>query len=275
MFETLDLLEALPPLQRPKVVDRNNYLFLVLLFPVYNRETKQIEPHEIDFFITNETLVTIHDSSLLPVNDVFDSCAATAESKHLCLSGTPMTLLIEVLRALLASQSPMLVHIGHDIDEVEKNIFDARRKGTILEILRIKTNIASYRKAIGGHKNIIQHMVHMAEHRFPSDKLHLFMEHLIDQTVEFWDLLDTYKDTIDAIHSSHQTIIEARLNDVMRVLTMISVIIFPLNFIAAFFAMPSSRMPIIHSPNGVWIVSGLMALVTGVLVYYFVKKKWV
>jgi len=273
-FETIDLLEALPPLLHSKIVERPNYLFMVLLFPEYNRATKQIEPHEVDFYITADTLVTVHDSALAVVNENFDACAATAKSKHICLSGTPVTLLVELLRGLLTSLSPMLVHIGRDIDEVEKNIFDAQRKGTILEILRIKTNIANFRKTIGAHKNVISHLVRMSETRFPGEKMHLFLEHLVEQTKEIWDLLDTYKETIDAVHSSHQTILEARLNDVMRVLTMISVIVFPITWIANLFMIPAKDVPIVHGAYGFWIICGLMGLTVIGLITYFKRKRW-
>ncbi len=196
----LDLKDCLPPLQRPKLVSRPNYLFMILLFPVFDRKSRVIHASEIDFFITSNTLVTVHTNELTPLKELFAQCEGKIQRYF-----SPAAVLYEILNQLLSGCFPMLVHISTDIDDVENKMRTEFEKGTITEILRIKTNIVNFRKAMQPHKQVIRTLIAEAPKFLPIESLQIYFNNLVSYTKEIWDLLDNYKDTIDALRSEEHT----------------------------------------------------------------------
>lgn len=268
-FHPVDLKECLPPLQRPKLVKRPDYLFMVLLFPVFDRQTRVIHAAEIDFFITKNTLITVHTNELLPMGEVYSQC----QNKSSKCSNTA-ALLYEILNQLLLSCFPMLVHISTDIDNVENSLRTEFEKGTITEILRIKTNIVNFRKAMQPHKQVIRSLIIEAPKFFPTKQLIVYFDNLVSHTKEIWDLLDIYKDTIDALHGTNVSLIDFRINEIMKTLTIFSVIVFPLTLLAAIFGMNTINMPFADHPYGFWIILTLMLFGALGLLWFFKRKKW-
>lgn len=268
-FHELDLKDCLPPLQRPKLVVRPEYLFMILLFPVFDKKTKVLHASEVDFFITKKTLVTVNNNELPPLREIFSGCQ---NKKEKCAN--PTDLLHKILHELLISCFPMLVHISTDIDNVETKLRSEFEKGTITEILRIKTNIVNFRKAMQPHKQVIRTLVAEAPKFFPTQKMKIYFENLVNNTKEIWDLLDNYKETIDALHGTNASLIDFRINEIMKTLTIFSVIVFPLTLLAAVFGMDTPGMPLTDHPYGFWIILGGMAFGALGLLFFFEKKKW-
>lgn len=269
-FDEMDLKDCLPPLQRPKLVSHLDYLFMILLFPVFDRKTRVIHASEVDFFITPRSLVTVNTGDLPALKEIFGKCG---EKKINC--GDPTSLLYEILHQLLLSCFPMLVHISTDIDTVETKLRSEFEKGTITEILRIKTNIVNFRKAMQPHKQVIRALIAEERKSFPTKKLKTYFENLVNYTKEIWDLLDNYKDTIDALHETNVSLIDFRINEIMKTLTIFSVIVFPLTLLAAIFGMNTlGGMPFVGHEHGFWIILGLMFCGAIGLLYFFEKKKW-
>jgi len=268
-FHEIDLKDCLPPLQRPKLVVRKNYLFMILLFPVFDRKTRVLHASEVDFFITPKTLLTVSSNELAPLQEIFSGCKS---KKGKC--GNPADLLHEILNELLLSCFPMLVHISNDIDNVENRMRSEFEKGTITEILRIKTNIVNFRKAMQPHKQVIRALVAEAPKFFPTKKIKIYFDNLINYTKEIWDLLDNYKDTIDALHGTNVSLIDFRINEIMKTLTIFSVIVFPLTLLAAIFGMDLPGMPLVNQPYGFWIVLSIMLFGTLGLLWFFEKRRW-
>lgn len=268
-FHELDLKDCLPPLQRPKLVVRPNYLFMILLFPVFDRKTGVLRASEVDFFITPKALITVNSNDIIPLQEIFGKCRA---KKNKC-TNVP-DLLHEILHELLMSCFPMLVHISTDIDNVENKLRSEFEKGTITEILRIKTNIVDFRKAMQPHKQVIRTLVAQAPNFFPTQKIKIYFDNLINYTKEIWDLLDNYKDTIDALHETNVSLIDFRINEIMKTLTIFSVIVFPLTLLAAIFGMNTPGMPLTDHPYGFWIILGGMILGALGFLWFFERKRW-
>jgi len=275
-FNNLELKDCLPPNQRPKLVERENYLFLVLLFPVYHRESREIRPVEIDLFISKNFLVTVHNNELPSIKKLFDETRENPEYYDQLLSGGPANIIYEVLNDLVDYCFPMLVHINNDIDIVSSQVFkkENQKIQTIYEVAIIKQNIINFSKAIQGHKKIIKQLIDKTDRFFPNLKLNLYFENLITKIEEIWDLLSTNRETINSIHELKISLSSYRLNQIIKILTIISVIFMPINLIAFLFGMKTNYHPIVGQPYDFWIILGLMALVASFLILVFKKKRW-
>ncbi|MFA5076299.1 MAG: magnesium transporter CorA family protein [Patescibacteria group bacterium] len=273
-FHSLDLQDCLPPNQRPKLVERQEYIFMILLFPVYNRKTKEIKPVEIDLFISHNLLVTVHDNQLAPIRELFSHCQKNKAFREEIFSQGVSSILYEILNRLLNYCFPMLVHINNDIEEAENKIFNRQGHGMIIEISNIKRNIVNFRRAMQAHKNVIKKLVEATSRFFVNVKLNVYYSNLIDVSKEIWDLLENNRETINALHETQQSLSSYRLNQVIKALTIISVVMLPVHLVAFIFSMDAIYTPIVGSPYDFWIILGIMIVVAGSLLTAFRKKGW-
>ena len=262
--------------QRPKLIIRPNYLFLVLLFPVYNRKKREIIPAEIDIFITKDHLITIHYNQLVPLADLLKSCLENKNEKDLYLSENPLMLLHEILERLYISEFPMLDHISVDINNIEKNIFDGKEREMVKEILIIKRNIVYFRQIMQAHRTILLQLIKNQTRTNGQDvKITNYYHDLIDHVQNIWDLLENYQQTINALEDTNSSLVTFKLNDIMRTLTIFSVIVFPLTLLASIFGMNAKFMPIIGNNLDFWKILGIMAIASISMFLYFKHKKWI
>jgi magnesium transporter len=277
-FNQLDLNDsyAHKHAERPKINFRPDYIFLILLFPVYNRQTREIKPAEIDIYITKDHLITLHYNRLQPFKDFFQSCLDKKLYKENYLNQSPAMLLYEILDQLYQSIYPMIDHLSLNIDNIEKNMFLAKERQMVTEILIIKRNIVYFRKIMQVHKNILKKMCTQHSIVFNYKENHpIFYNDLLDYTKNIWDLLENYQQTINALEDTNNALVTFKLNDIMRTLTIFSVIVFPLTLMAAIFGMNTSFMPIVGHPYDFWIILSIMGTATLLMFLYFKHKKWI
>ncbi|MBI5621396.1 magnesium transporter CorA family protein [Candidatus Falkowbacteria bacterium] len=271
-FHYLDLKDCLPPNQRPKLVEHPTYLFMVLLFPVYNRKTKEIKTAEIDFFISNNYLITIHDGQSPVLRELFTECQKNRSLSFL-QEHDPSGLIYEALNRLFKACFPMLLHINNDIENIEAHIFEENSPRLIYDVVLIKKNIVTFRKTMQAHKGVIRRLVDVSGRFFPNIKLDLYFKDLIEQTKEIWDFLENQRDTISALYESQSSIASYRLNSIIKVLTIISVIFMPINLLAFLFGMDTPH-PLMDTAYGFWIVVGFMTIIGLLMIIGFKKKGW-
>lgn len=272
-FHPLDLKDCPPPLQRPKLIPRQDYLFLLLTFPVFNRKTKEIEPEEIDIFIKKDAVITVHNNKLQALQNFFGVLELN-KVHQADLMSSPARFLSQLLDTLFEACFPMLVHISNDIETVSRQVLKGYTKETIHEILRLKNNIVSFRKAMHPHKNLMLRLQNLAPNYFSIETHAHAFNRLVDQAKEIWDNLETYSYAIDSLHQTHTTLISFRLNQIVKTLTVFSVLIYILTFISNIFIIPAVAVPIIGRPYDFWIISGLMLAVGIIVIGIFKKKKW-
>ena len=157
-FHPINLEDCIINGQRPKIDIYKDYLFLVMLYPIYNRRTGEITAAEIDFFINKHYIITIHDSKLETVVSHFNHLKKRQNSheKNEFLSNNVMIVVYEILNKLVNHCFPMLDHISLDIHKTEKLIFRGREKDMVGKILASRRNVANFRRSMQAHKNILK-----------------------------------------------------------------------------------------------------------------------
>lgn len=269
-FHPVDVSEVPPPLQRPKVVHREGYIFMILPFPLFDYRTRIIRASEVDFFIAKGRLVTVNPDGLPAIQQVFNRFAVKGAKNQ-----NVAHVLLDLLNTLLEAQFPMLVHLSQDIDEIEQGLFKADQREVILELMRIKTNIVNVRKAMQGHKKVIRMLMAEADGVLPLARLTDYYNRLVDYTKEIWDTLEVQRDTIDALHEAHASLLENRTNEVMKTLTVFSVIIFPMTLVATLFAVRLDGMPWHGDPWGFFKLSATLVVLALLMYLYFKRKRWI
>lgn len=277
-FSEIDLKDVLPPMQRPKIVERDDYLFMILLFPVFSRATRKIRAVEVDFFIGRNLLVTTSSEDLFPLDDLFGQCRRGKDKtlRQTCASANPAELIYEILRRLEQYCFPISSHINADIDKVESEIFDVKnKKDTIFEVLRIKTNIVTFKKAMNRHTHVIQKFITAASRFLNTDKLDSYFKDLLERSEDLWQMLENYQDTIDAIHESHLSLLNHRSNVVMQVFTIFMTIIFSLELVISWITFDTQTLSFSSHPVSFLLVNTGLILIILVMIMFFRKRRWI
>ena len=274
-FSDADINESLPPFQRPKIIKRRDYYFIVLHFPIFDRESRRLGFTEVDFFLSASYVITVHENKLLTLEHLFDECKKDAVARDQYFNGTAVHLLFEMLSRLLDAIFPILLHINEDINLIDKKIF-LRVPGRAIaeEILRLKTNIVTFRRTMQGHRTVLERLIMYSGRELDLAAYQGYINSLREFTTEIWNMLESQKESIYALHEANESMLSLKTNHVMKTLTIISVITFPLTLLATLFAIRAPGTPLVNTTAGFWIILALVVALAGAMLYVFKKKDW-
>lgn len=274
-LNTSDIADCQPELQRPKVIARPNYLFAIFLFPVFNQSSRIIEQKEVDFFFTRNAIVTIHDDRIDDLGAFFNNLTRRPETVR-SFSHDLSALIAQILDELIDTGFPLLQKLSLDIDTLRGQVLhNHSNRGFVTDILHLKNNLVAFRKAAQPTEGLLTRIISaLPHHNGLSREAKLSFDRLIDHTHEINEHLEIYRDAIEAVEDTHSTMISFRLNDIVRVLTVFSVILLSLTFFTNLFIIEAVDTPIIGRPLDWWALIGIMTIGTLVAIGIFKKKKW-
>jgi len=259
--------------QRPIVRQCDDYLFMILHFPIFQDD--KIIPGEIEFFVGQGFLVTLHDNNIKALNNFFNICKKDGGSLLAYEFESSSVLLYELLEKLIKSCYGLLDKNSIAINEVEKLIFAQKQKKAVSHILSLRLNIINIRKIIQNHKNIMKKLMERETKYVPANKIKKYYGVLIEHAKRIWVTLENQKEMIEVLNSTNESLLNYRLSDIMKTLTIFSVIVFPLTLLAAIFGMNTMRgMPFVETENGFWIIIAIMLTGCFGMLLFFERKKW-
>ena len=275
-FTKQNLVDVATPPLRPKIEFYDDYIFIILLFPIYNRKNQAITSTEFDLFLSKDYLITIHKNHINSIKDYEQKIQTKPEFREKYNKKDSLYLALDILEESILDMFPMLNHIAWDIDSLDSQLFSGKERELINKILSIKRNIVDIRKSMQSHRDVFSELSDSYRDYFTSNKAEHRLKSIKKYTGDVWDQLENHKQTIDAIQETNESLITFRLNDIMKTLTIFSVIVFPLTLLAAIFGMNTiESMPFVNSPGGFWKVIIIMVVGTMIMFYYFRKHRWI
>jgi magnesium transporter len=280
-FHALDLEDVMSRNQRPKIDEYPEYLFIVLHFPVFDRSVGRLNAGELDMFVGPDYLVTIPNQPLQPVAYLFDRCRQKEELREQLFSKGSGFLLYRIIDDSFDYCFPMLRKIGNKLDALETEIFAGKSEEVVRDIFDVKQEIINFRKIARPQRPVLRDL-ERTKHRYlvarEGEDLEIYFDDIVDAHERIWDMLENYKEVVQALEETNESVISHRVNDILRVLTAISVIVLPLTLIASIFGMnvglPGGGDPATDSMTTFAIVAGVMfALLVG-MVAYFRRRGW-
>ncbi len=273
-FHPLDYQDIIGDSEHTKIETHLDYTLLVLLFPVYDRGSKEIRPGEVDFFVGKDYIVTVHDGSMYTLVKLVNSVHTEAESRKEHMSKNTGYLLHQILEALFKRSFPILDHISKDMTVIEKNIFHDLSVDMIEDISMMKRNIIDFRRIMKTHHLIIKRLMHKKEAYLNFTDSKNFYNNLLEHSENIWDILEIQKETIEALQDAHVSLAANRLNQTTKVVTVLSALFLPATFVIFVFSMHAPGLPFENRPNGGLIILGISLLSSLVMFFTFKAKKW-
>jgi magnesium transporter len=278
-WHPLDVEDVMSRRQRPKVdvyteEEAAGYVFAVLHFPVYDKAISRLNAGELDVFLGPNYLVTLPAVELRPVSLLFRRCLESEEFKRNLFARGSGRLFYEVLDDLYDYCFPILDKIGYKLEQIDEDIDDVgvRAKDLVRDIHKVKQEIISYRKIIKPQRPTLRQLERSIERFLPED-LELYFDDIVDASERIWDLLDNYKEVVEALEGTNESLISHQQNDILYVLTIFSAFMLPLTFLTGIFGM-NVTFPGFDTTGGFIGALLVMVFVVGGMLGFFRWKKW-
>jgi magnesium transporter len=170
----------------------------------------------------------------------------------------------------------MLRKIGNKLDAVEDEIFEGRSEEVVRDISNVKQEIINFRKVIRPQRTVLRDLESMKQ-RFlaarEGDDLEIYFDDIVDAHERIWDMLENYKEVVEALEETNESVISHRVNDILRVLTSISVVVLPLTLIASIWGM-NVGVPGEGDESDFYVIVGALALMFAAMIVYFRRRGW-
>jgi magnesium transporter len=271
-FHPLDYEDVFSRNQRPKVDEYDDYLFIVLHFPRYDKLVARLNAAELDLFVGQDFLITLPNEPLQPVEYLFERCRTSEEVRESLFSKGPGYLLYKIVDDCVDASFPMLRKIGNKLEHIEEDIFEGGHSEVVRDISNVKQEIINFRKIIRPQRAAFRDL-ERTKHRYLAEDLDIYFDDVVDASERIWDMLENYKEVIEGLEDTNESAISHRVNEVLRVLTAFSVVILPLTLVASIWGM-NVGVPGQGSTTAFWlIIAGMVAMLSGML-WFFRHRGW-
>jgi magnesium transporter len=272
-FHDLDHEDVRSRNQRPKIDEYDDYLFIILHLAMFDKRVGRLNAAELDIFVGEDFVITMPNEVLKPVEYLFERCKSHEETREQRMGQGTGYLLYTIVDDAFKSFFPMLRKIGLKLDSIEEDIFEeGRSREVVRDISNVKQEIINFRKIIRPQRAVLRDLERVKS-RFLSDELEVYFEDIVDSSERMWDMLENYKEVVEALEATNESVISHNVNDVLRVLTIFSVFFLPLTLISGIFGM-NNHIPGEGSTLGFWVVVGVMVSVIAGMWFYFRKRDW-
>ncbi|WP_248327162.1 magnesium/cobalt transporter CorA [Aquimarina acroporae] len=256
--------------QRPKIDEYEDYLFVVLKMLYFDQDQKLIIEH-ISFVLGDGFVLTFQESN----GDVFDTIRNRIRNdKGRIRSLGADYLLYALMDAVVDNYFNLTEAMADKIEELEDDLFEEKSKDDIThDIQNLKREILKIRRAVYPLREVVNRL-EKSEHKLISKKTQFYLRDLYDHIIQVSENVEIYRDMVWGLMDMYMTTISNKMNEVMKVLTIIATIFIPLTFLAGIYGMNFENIPELKYKYGYYIFWGALLIIFAGLVAYFKRKKW-
>jgi len=271
-FHPLDYEDVYSRNNRSKLDQYDDYVFIVLQFPLFEKESGRILTAELDLFMGPDYLITLPSVPLPPLAAMFERYREKEDLREATLSKGTGYLLYKIVDTSVDASFPMLRKMAVKLDRLEDDIFEGKSSEIVRDISEAKQEIINFRRIVRPQRAVLRDL-ERTKQRYLQEELEIYFDDISDAAERIWDTLENYKEVIEALESTNESVLSHRLNDSFRILTAASVVLLPLTLIASIFGM---NVPVPGEGQefaflGILVLMGVLLIL---LVAYFRRRGW-
>lgn len=266
--------ELITPTYQPRVLRYDGCIFFSIHIPLFDVKERTTFPGELDIILTKDHLITGHKHPIYQIQKFLDDLEKGEGKRRRYMDETPAHLLYALLEILLNSCFPKLRHIAEKIDQIETQVFAGHEKEMVFEISVVKRDILNFRRTLKPQRSLIESLIAMKHPYIPEDLL-VYFQDLIGTNIRVWNMLESNKETIEALEDTNNALLSNKLEQTMKVLTVFSAILLPLTVYSNVMSMNTSPLPFSGSSIGFWIHLTFMVVISAATIAIFKIKRWV
>lgn len=267
----LTLEDILDTSQRPKMEDFGRYLFIELNMLIWDQDLSQIQTEQVSLILGENYVVTFQENE----SDVFGPVRQRLRDdvSRLVTQGADY-LVYTLIDAIVDHYFVVLENLGEQIEFIEDELISDPDRGTIHTIHELKRELIFLRKSVWPLREIIGVLERGESALFQQSSL-IYLRDLYDHTIQIIDTVETFRDMVSGLLDIYLSSISNRMNEIMKVLTIISTVFIPLSFIVGLYGMNFVYMPELHWKWGYFAVWAVMILIVLGMLSFFRGKKWI
>lgn len=265
--------EMLSPNIAPKLQARGDTTVLILHFPALKHSHTEDHVQEIDFVLTNSALITVrYDTidALLHFGKVFE-VTTMLKKEHGSLTATG--LFLTMLDKLYGGVAHELDFLDRTMRDVEEKIFQGNEKEMVREISLIDRNLLSVRRALAPHAPLLTRAQPILS-LYANTETAVSFERIFDDLGYLTGRVQSAIESLRELRDTNDSLLHAKQNEVMKTLTILAFVTFPLTLIAGIFSMNTETTPIVGVPGDFWVITTVMLLATALMFAFFKYKHW-
>lgn len=270
-FHPLDIEDCRSKQQRPKIDIYEDYYFLILHFPYFDKINKFLKTKEVKIFWGEGYIITIGKSHWV-VKDLFNR----AKEEDFFEDDLPVSsdgLLYKILEKLMSETMFLISRIGNEVEHISVTLFNVKAEKTIERISVTRKNIILLDTIFKPQLRLFR--------KFESGDIKGFVENMedywgniLDYYQKMWDMIEDYEELIEGLSKTFDSMQTNRTNEIMKVLTFISTTLLPLTFLTGLYGM-NIGLPLENNPNVFYILMGVMLGIVIFLIWFFKKRGWI
>jgi magnesium transporter len=276
-FHPLDYEDVQSRNQRPKIDEYDDYLFIVLYFPVFDKTVGRLNAAELDIFIGPDYIITLPNTPIPPVEYLFERCRSSDEVRQNLFSKGSGYLLYKIVDDSFDYCFPMLRKIGNKLERIEEDIFEGRSEEVVRDLSNSKQEIINFRKVVRPERAVLRDL-ERTKQRYLAEDLEVYFDDIVDASERIWDMLENYKEVVEALEQTNESVLAHRFNDVLRILTVFSIVFLPATLIASIWGMnvglPGGGEPPTSDTADFWIIIGSMVVLLAGMLLFFRRRGW-
>ncbi len=270
-FHPLDIEDCESKVQRPKIDIYDDYRFLILHFPYFDKALKFIKTKEVKIFWGPDYVITLGTHWV--IRTLF---AKTKEEADLDVDELPNTsdvLLYSIMDSLINESLKLLNMIEDSLDHISRDMFEKKAEGTIERISITRKNLVLLNTAFKPQLRLFQKFESGVIRGF-TEGLEDYWGNILDSYQKVYDSIEDYQELIQGLALTFDSLQANKTNEIMKVLTVFSSVLLPLTFLTGYFGM-NVHLPYQNNPLSTYILTAGMILLIFGLLYYFKRRKWI
>ena len=269
-FHPLAIEDALTSIQRPKIDRYDNYLFIVLHAATLAAHKDKATSLELDSFVGENYVVTVHLKPIPSVTSTWERCIKNSG----IISKGAGYLFYFLADALVDNYFPILEKLDKEIQKTEDAVIKNSNSATLNKIFDLKENVLTLRRILGPQRETMNFIARGTYEPIIPASLSIYFRDVSDLLARINDNLDTYRDMLTSAVDGYMSATSNKLNEIMKVLTIIATIMMPLTLVTGIYGMNFRFMPEIDWRYGYFIVLSVMIVIAIGMLLFFKRKKW-
>lgn len=255
--------------QRPKVEDYDGYLYIVLRMLRYDGERNQINSEQVSLILGEHFVLSLQERE----GDVFDGVRERLKGGRQLRQLHADYLAYALIDAVVDHYFEMLEQIGEQIETLEDELMNRPDRATLAKIHHFKREMLLLRRSVWPLREVLGRLSR-TESPLISNETRLFLRDVHDHCIHIMDTVETFRELLVGMLDLYLSSVSNRMNEVMKMLTLIATVFMPLTFIAGVYGMNFAVMPELHWTWGYPAVLGLMLVIALGLVVFFRRRRW-
>lgn len=270
-FHPLDIEDCKSLNQRPKIDIYDDYYFLILHFPHFDKQNLFIRTKEEKIFWGEDYIITI-EKNPWTIDQMFREYKEIEEKDEDFDIGTSDALLYRLLERLMAESIYLLKKIGLDLELINRELFNSVPTKAIERISITRKNIILINTVFKPQLRMF-HKFETGQIAGFADNMENYWGNILDYYQKVWDMIEDYEDLIEGLSKTFDSMQTNKTNEIIKILTLISSIILPLTFITSLYGM-NVMLPLGEHISAFWILLGGMVALSVGMIFYFKRRGW-